>query len=155
MIRPTLLCVDDDAAVLELYRILFSSQGYQVLVATNGLQALEVFGSHKISAIVVDQEMPGLRGSELAAEIKRRAPHVPVVMVSGCESVVKGAPPFVDAAIDKGASITSVVDKVASLLQTGTAKGAGALFTKRAFVPLGSALAAVAMAGAVVSRLWR
>jgi DNA-binding NtrC family response regulator len=155
MLRPTLLCVDDDAGVLELYRVLFTSHGYEVVVAKNGFEALEVLHSQKVSAVVLDQEMPGLRGSEAAAEIKRRTPDLPVVMVSGCESVVKAVPRFVDAAVEKGASITCLLEKVDKLLRAARATGRGTLFTKRAFLPLGSALAAVAMAGAVISRAWK
>jgi DNA-binding response OmpR family regulator len=154
MLRPTLLCVDDDAAVLELYRVLFTSHGYNVVVAKDGFEALQVLNSHQVSAVVLDHELPRLPGSEAAAEIKRRTPNLPVVMVSGCESVVKAVPRFVDAAIEKGASITCLLDKVDHLLRAAGARGRRT-FTKRAFLPLGSALAAVAMAGAVISRAWK
>ena len=155
MIRPTLLCVDDDPAVLEFYRVLFTAHGYHVVVARDAFEGLQILNSRPISAVVLDQEMPQLRGSEAAAEIKRRTPSLPIVLVSGCESVVRAVPRFVDAAVEKGASITCLVGKVDDLLRRTRAKHPPAVFTKRAFLPLGSALAAVAMAAAVVSRAWK
>jgi CheY-like chemotaxis protein len=116
MTRPTLLCVDDDATVRELYRVLLGSYGYEVIVAENGWKALRLFDPNQIDAVILDYEMPGLRGSEVAAEIKRRNPDVPVVMMSGCASVVEDAPRFVDAAVAKGAPVGCLVDKVSTLL---------------------------------------
>lgn len=153
MIRPTLLCVDDDPATLEFYRILLASHGYEVIVAKDGFHALKLFNPRQVSAVILDYEMPGLRGSEVAAEMKRRHPDVPVVMVSGCQSVVEDAPRFVDAAIAKGASVTCLLDKVSALLQMARSREAPSV--PHAFAPLGSALAAVAMAGAVILKFWK
>jgi len=112
----TLLCVDDDAATRELYRTLFTTYGYDVVVAEDGHQALKTFSTHDIGAAIVDYEMPGLRGSELAAAIKRNNPDVPVLIVSGCQSIVEDAPRFVDAALPKGTPISGLVEKVEALL---------------------------------------
>jgi DNA-binding response OmpR family regulator len=155
MIRPTLLCVDDDPATLQFYRVLLASHGYEVIVANDGFHALKLFNPRQVSAVILDYEMPGLRGSEVAAEMKRRYPDVPVVMVSGCQSVVEDAPRFVDAAIAKGASVSCLLDKVSALLQVARSRMPKAQSVPRAFAPLGSALAAVAMAGAVISKLWK
>ena len=155
MIRPRLLCVDDDAAVRELYRKILGSFGYDVLIAEDGARALQLFHSREIDAVILDYEMPGMKGSEVAAEIKRRSPGIPIIMVSGCPSVVEEAPRFVDAAIPKGSPIGRLLDRLEAL--AGAAKGSlatPALSVSR-FVPLGSALAAVAVSAFLLPRLWK
>ncbi len=124
MTRPTLLCVDDDATVRELYRILLGSYGYNVIVAENGPQALRLFNPRLVDLVILDYEMPGLCGSEVAAEMKRRNPDVPVVMVSGCQSVVEDAPRFVDAALAKGAPVGRLLEKLDGLLTAAIRPGA-------------------------------
>jgi len=154
MTRPTLLCADDDTAVRELYRILLDSYGYDVIVAEDGYHALKLFHANNVSAVILDYEMPGLRGSEVAAEIKRHNPDTPVLIVSGCQSVVEDAPRFVDAALAKGAPIARLLDKIETLLNVARSQARRPSFA-REFVPLGSALATVVMAAALISRVWK
>jgi CheY-like chemotaxis protein len=122
MTRSKLLCVDDDAAVRELYRILLGSFGYEVVVAENGAEALQLFRLREFDAVILDYEMPGMNGGELAAEIKRRSSLVPIIMVSGCQPVVEEAPRFVDAAVAKGARMDRLLEKLEMLLDTAASK---------------------------------
>ena len=154
MIRPRLLCVDDDAGVRELYRTLFGCHGYEVALAEDGNCALKLFHSQKFDGVVVDHEMPGLKGSEVAALLKHESPATPVIMVSGCPSVLDDVPRFVDAVVPKGSPIRSLVDKLAMLLRSEQRPMPRALPVSR-FVPLGSALAAAALFGFFVPRWWR
>ncbi len=154
MFRPKLLCVDDDAALRELYRVMLGGYGYEVVVAENGADALQVFNSSRINAVILDQEMPVMNGSEVAAVIKRINPDVPIVMVSGCEALVNGAPSFVDAAIAKGSELGVLLDKLELLIGSRVTKLASTGQVSR-LVPLGSALATVALAALVLPRLWK
>ena len=72
MNRPTLLCVDDDPGIRELYETMLGTYGYEVLVAEGGLQALNLFRSKKkeIDAVISDYEMPGMNGAQLAAKAR-------------------------------------------------------------------------------------
>src|SRR5690242_10330188 len=155
MTRPTLLCADDDTAVRELYRILLNSYGYDVIVAEDGYHALKLFHAHEVDAVILDHEMPGLRGSEVAAEIKRHNPDVPVLIVSGCQSVVEDAPRFVDAALAKGAPIDRLLEEIETLLNAGDPAFNSGNSLSRQYARLGSALASVAMVAAVLSRFWK
>lgn len=154
MTRPRLLCIDDDAGVRELYRVLFGSYGYEVVLAEDGNRALQIFRSQEFHGVVVDHEMPGLKGSEVAAMLKHEAPEIPVVMVSGCPSIVEDAPRFVDAAIAKGSMIGTLVDKVGLLLGSRVPPPPKTIPISR-FLPLGSALATVALVGFFIPRFWR
>ena len=119
MNRPTLLCVDDDPGIRELYETMLGTYGYEVLVAEGGLQALNLFRSKKreIDAVISDYEMPGMNGAQLAAELKRYDPDIPVIVISGSLPVLEETPYFVDAAVPKGASVEKIVDHIEALLE--------------------------------------
>ena len=155
MTRPTLLCVDDDAAVRNLYRILLDTYGYEVLLAEDGAHALEVFNLHPVDAVVLDYEMPGMKGSEVAAELKRLSPDIPIIMVSGCPSVVEEAPRFVDAAIPKGSPVVRLLDKLELVVDNAKVKIMTPTVSVSRFLPLGSALATVALGAYLLPRIWK
>jgi CheY-like chemotaxis protein len=129
MNRPTLLCVDDDPGIRELYETMLGTYGYEVLVAEGGLQALNLFRSRKkeIDAVISDYEMPGMNGAQLAAELKRYDPDIPVIVISGSLPVLEETPYFVDAAVPKGASVEKIVDHIEVLLE---ARRAGRISTR-------------------------
>ena len=118
MERHTLLCVDDDPGIRELYEALLGSQGYEVLVADGGREALKRFHckDKKIDAVIADYDMPEMNGAELAAELKHCDPGLPVIMISGCLPVLEEAPHFVDAAMEKGAPVEKIVEQIEVLL---------------------------------------
>jgi len=60
----TILCVDDDPNILELYKEEFSEEGYHVILARNGKEALWKFESEKFDVVVMDIRMPQMDGIE-------------------------------------------------------------------------------------------
>ena len=60
----TILCVDDDPSILELYKDEFSEEGYHVILARNGKEALRKFESEKFDVVVMDVRMPQMDGIE-------------------------------------------------------------------------------------------
>jgi two-component system, cell cycle sensor histidine kinase and response regulator CckA len=82
---PTIMVVEDDAAVRELASKFLRMAGYQVVAAKDGVDALE-FARDKtqgIVALLTDVVMPKMRGTELAARISEAAPEVKVIFMSG------------------------------------------------------------------------
>src|SRR4029077_20523113 len=113
----TLLCVDDDPRICDLYEALLGSHGYEVLVASSGCQALKLFHSNQdIDAVISDYEMPGMNGVELAAKLKLCNPTIPVIMISGYDLPFGEMTPFVDAAVAKGASLEKILGCIEALL---------------------------------------
>ena len=153
MTRRKLLCVDDDSSIRSLYRTLLGHYGYEVLVAESGVVALNLLEQHNVDAVILDYEMPGMKGSEVAAEIKRRTPSIPILMISGCPSVVADAPRFVDAALAKGAPVDRLLGQLDMLLRTPGVDLTSPMPTAR-FAPLGSALATVALLALLLQRVW-
>lgn len=78
-----ILVVDDETSMCYYISMLLSRDGYEVEVATSGVQALEKFESRKFDAVLTDFVMDPTNGEDLAKQIKQRCPGEPVVMVTG------------------------------------------------------------------------
>lgn len=82
---PSLLVVDDEEPVREVLRLGLKRKGYRVLLAGDGREALEVLDrGEAVHLIVTDIMMPRLTGLELHAELSRRYPAMPVLLITGC-----------------------------------------------------------------------
>ncbi|HSW31168.1 MAG TPA: response regulator [Longimicrobiales bacterium] len=83
--RPTLLVVDDDAAVRHVMVRYLSRSGFDVLEASDGLAAKEVARAYdgRIHLLVTDVMMPRMKGTELAEWIRRERPDAGILLVSG------------------------------------------------------------------------
>src|SRR5438046_3041816 len=81
------LCIDDDELVLEVINAILKKHGYSVLTATNGSHGLEVFRENAIDLVLVDYEMPGMKGHEVALEMRAFNPSIPLVLHSGAAEV--------------------------------------------------------------------
>jgi len=81
----TILVVEDDAALLQILRDGLGQQGYTVLAASSGQQALELACRHKgaIDLVVTDVIMPGMSGYELVSRLLLERPALRVLYVSG------------------------------------------------------------------------
>ncbi len=81
----TILVAEDDAAIRGLVSRTLSDLGYQVLSAPDGVTAMNVARTYsdEIHLVLSDLVMPTLGGRELAAKLKRRAPNLKVVFMSG------------------------------------------------------------------------
>src|ERR1700722_6031311 len=114
----TVMCVDDDAGIRELYGVLLGQNGHEVIAASNGRHALHVFESKggEIDAVILDYEMPGMNGLELATWLKQRHPKLPVIMISGSHPELQQMAPFVDAAMGKGVPLRHILDRLQGLL---------------------------------------
>lgn len=79
--RPAILLVDDDALVLSAHSRLLE-RAFAVSVALDGRAALQLLQTRRVDLIVSDHGLPGMTGSELLAEVRRRHPRVRRVLCS-------------------------------------------------------------------------
>ena len=70
----TILVVDDDPYIQKALEDRLASLGYGVLVSGDGIDALEVFERHSPQLILLDIELPGMKGLDVLKEIHRRDP---------------------------------------------------------------------------------
>jgi len=114
--RPSVLCVDDSEDILLICRTVLESGGYQVFTAANGPEALQLLKEHTVDAAVIDSVMPEMCGTDLAREIKRVAPNLPVIMFSSSGRPHEAAQ-FVDSYLSKGQGPLALRKLVGVLLQ--------------------------------------
>jgi len=90
----TILLVEDEAGVRDLLRHVLHDQGYKVLSASSGPEALRVVGQYDgpIDLLLTDVIMPEMRGQQLADELLGRFPQMAVIYMSG----------YTDNALDHG-----------------------------------------------------
>jgi CheY-like chemotaxis protein len=112
--KPIILCVDDTPSVLEGHKMLLEENGYRVVTATNGKEAVQAFTSHSVDLVLLDYHMPEMNGGMAAARMKDSKPDVPVALLSSDECLP--LPEAVDCFIPKSESITSLLEKVDYLL---------------------------------------
>jgi two-component system, OmpR family, response regulator MprA len=82
-----ILVVDDDPAVREALRRILTLGGYEVQVAEDGEQALELIAQAVPDAVVLDLGLPGIDGLEVCRRIRRLGNRVPVLMLTGRDAV--------------------------------------------------------------------
>ena len=79
-----ILVADDEPVVLRLAEAVLNRGGYRVLVAENGMQALEVFnGSPRVDLVLTDVVMPLATGPQLVHSIHETSPNVRCIFMSG------------------------------------------------------------------------
>ena len=99
----TILCVDDDPVILELHGTLLRSKGYEVFTAPDGPTGIVLTRTHRIDAVVLDFNMPGMDGNEVAQVLRKEQPNLPVVIWTGCpDETPESLRWFADALLYKG-----------------------------------------------------
>jgi CheY-like chemotaxis protein len=83
----TILCVDDEKLQLQLRKALLESAGFIVLAAQSSEDAMEMFRTHHVDAVVTDYWLSGNNGTALAEQMKRLRPRIPILMLSGFSSL--------------------------------------------------------------------
>ena len=116
--RKLILSVDDEPNILRTRQAILEAEGYDVLSASDGEDALELFEAHPvIELVLLDYLMPGMDGAKVAKKMKSRRPFVPIFMVSAHEAALaKLALACVDCVIPKGSGPEYLLEKINQLL---------------------------------------
>ena len=80
--RKTILVVDDDDAVRRGLRGVLVMEGYEVITANNGLQAVAVFRRQSCDLALLDMNMPLLNGWGAIGGLKALAPKLPIIVIT-------------------------------------------------------------------------
>ena len=111
-----ILCIDDEELGLRVRKMMLESQGYEVLTASNGADGLDLFVTNPVEAVVLDYAMPGMNGSQVAAELKRLNPKIKILMLTAYVDLPEEALKWVDKRALKGVSPTSFLAALEQLL---------------------------------------
>ncbi len=79
--KKVILCVDDNEQDLSVLKFMLATNGYRVLSATNGPEAVGIFADHVVDLVLADFSMPQMNGDQLVSRLKQIASHVPMVLL--------------------------------------------------------------------------
>lgn len=96
-----ILVADDEPQVVEAIKLLLEFDGHTVQTVPGAREALRALETGEFDLVFTDYAMPGMKGDELAAAIKERYPHQPIVMVTAYAEMLPPALPGVDFIISK------------------------------------------------------
>lgn len=85
----TILIVDDEKNYPLILSAVLREEGYETLVAPNGVDALALLADNSVDLVLTDMKMPGMDGMELLEQIKKLDAELPVIMMTAYGSVEK------------------------------------------------------------------
>ena len=109
---PSILIVDDEPSILQSLSGLLSDEGFEVLTAANGYEALKIVDTEFPDLVLLDIWMPGIDGIETLKEIKKDNPYIQVIIISGhgtIETAVKATKLGAFDLIEKPLSIDKII----------------------------------------------
>lgn len=107
---PSVLCVDDDPSVLELLTDFLTIQGFEVITASNGVEAFLQVKQCKPQVVIMDLFMPQLGGLGALGRMKALQPDLPVILISGVDTAL-------DLVSESGLTVTAALSKPLNLSQ--------------------------------------
>ncbi|HLH57072.1 MAG TPA: response regulator, partial [Verrucomicrobiae bacterium] len=111
-----ILLVDDDPGARESIKLLLNIDRHEVIEATNGREALEIFHQGILDLVIIDYFMPQMEGRQLAENIKLTAPNLPILMVTAYLEKLVDTDTRVDAILAKPFGIADLRQAIARLL---------------------------------------
>jgi CheY-like chemotaxis protein len=115
-----ILLVDDNPNGLSARKQVLEELGHRIATANNGPDALEQFTRHKFDLVVTDYKMPRMDGAELITKLRKLAPELPIILVSGFVDALglSEASTGADVVIQKSANeVSHLVRSVSRLLR--------------------------------------
>ncbi len=109
---PTILIVDDEPSILQSLSGLLSDEGFEVITASNGYEALKTIDRESPDLVLLDIWMPGIDGIETLKQIKQEHPFIQVIIITGhgtIETAVKATKLGAFDLIEKPLSIDKVI----------------------------------------------
>jgi DNA-binding NtrC family response regulator len=103
MDRPTILIIDDEESMRRFLTVLLEKEGYRVISSSSGRAGVHVLDDEAVDVVITDLKLPDMNGIEILETVKRKAPEVPVVILtayastaSAIDAVNKGAYQYIE-----------------------------------------------------------
>ena len=109
---PSILIVDDEPSIVQSLKGLLSDEGFEVMTAPNGYEALKTIERESPDLVLLDIWMPGIDGIETLKEIKSNNPFIQVIVITGhgnVETAVKATKLGAFDLIEKPLSIDKII----------------------------------------------
>jgi DNA-binding response OmpR family regulator len=112
-----ILVVDDDAHILKLYKLELEEEGYDVVTAGNGSEAMERFEAEDFDLVTLDILMPDVDGITLLRKMKEKKPRMPIIMSTAYDYRDDFAVWASEAYLVKSADLSEMKAKIKQLLE--------------------------------------
>jgi DNA-binding response OmpR family regulator len=96
------LLVDDEADILEVIQDRLEAYGFNVVTASNGVEALDKIAMENFDGVFLDVKMPGMGGIEALEEIRKKDQKIPIIIITSSstreaaiDAIAKGANDYV------------------------------------------------------------
>lgn len=119
-----ILVIDDEPAALDLVKRILETEGYEVVVASNGKEGIDLFRQQPCDLLVTDMVMPVKDGLQTILDLREDVPDLPVVAISGGGTISKerylAVAGYLDRVVTlaKPFSVDGFVQAINSLLDT-------------------------------------
>jgi DNA-binding response OmpR family regulator len=111
-----ILIVDDDQHIRLLYKEELEEEGYEVVVAATGTEAMELFERENPDLVTLDILMPDIDGIKLLRQMKEKKPRIPIIMSTAYDYRDDFAVWASEAYIVKSAELTDLKETIRKLL---------------------------------------
>ena len=111
-----ILIVDDDLHIRRLYKEELEEEGYEVVIASTGTEAIELFEKENPDLVTLDILMPDMDGIKLLRQMKEKKPRIPIIMSTAYDYRDDFAVWASEAYIVKSAELTELKETVKKLL---------------------------------------
>ncbi len=85
--KKIILCVNDNEQELSIMSFMLNTNGYRVVPATNGQEAIELFSGMQVDLVLADYTMPQMNGNQLVNRLKQIASHVPMILLGDLQAM--------------------------------------------------------------------
>jgi CheY-like chemotaxis protein len=123
--KKVILCVDDNEQELSVLTFMLSTNGYRVLSAANGQEAIGMFAETPVDLVLTDFAMPQMDGVQLVERLKQMAPHIPMILLGDPQKMGSDVHPADLLLLKKNSTAVDLLDKikVMSARKRGPRKG--------------------------------
>jgi DNA-binding response OmpR family regulator len=111
-----ILVVDDDVHILKLYKVELEEEGYEVVTAGTGKEAMEIFEKEDFDLVTLDILMPDIDGISLLRKMKEKKPRMPIIMSTAYDYRDDFAVWASEAYLVKSADLTELKNLIGKLL---------------------------------------
>ena len=115
-----ILVVDDDEAVRESLRRSLTFNGYSVVLAENGEQALNIINQQQLDGMILDVMMPQIDGLQVCRELRNRGDDMPILMLTARDAIserVAGLDAGADDYLPKPFALEELLARLRALLR--------------------------------------
>jgi DNA-binding response OmpR family regulator len=85
--KKVILCVDDNEQELSVLKFMLTTNGYKVVSASNGQEAIGIFAETPVDLVLADFGLPQMNGSQLVGRLKQMAAHVPMILLGDLQKM--------------------------------------------------------------------